>query len=103
MNAKSFVILLLVLSVSFVIFPKIRVKAESETIVVPDNYFSVFDAVGNASEGDTIFVKNGIYNIEGHSGVFYLDFSPTPVDDYSFIIEQNINSIPEFPSWICII
>ena len=42
--------------------------------------------------------NNGTYNIEGHLGVFYLHFSPTYVDSYSFIIEQNIESIPEFPS-----
>lgn len=44
--------------------------------------------------------KNGTIIIEGHSGVFFLHFSLTPIDDYSFIIEQNIESIPESPSWI---
>jgi nitrous oxidase accessory protein len=37
------------------------VKAESNTLVVPDDYSFIQEAINNASEGDTIFVKNGIY------------------------------------------
>ena len=37
------------------------VKAQSKTIVVPDDYFTVGEAIGNASEGDTIYVKRGTY------------------------------------------
>jgi hypothetical protein len=38
------------------------VRAEPKTIVVPDDFLSVFDAVEAASEGDTIYVKSGTYN-----------------------------------------
>jgi parallel beta-helix repeat protein len=38
------------------------VKAEPNTIVVPDDFLSVFDAVEAASEGDTIYVKSGTYD-----------------------------------------
>jgi nitrous oxidase accessory protein len=37
------------------------VQAESRTIVVPDNYSTITEAIGNASNGDTILVKSGIY------------------------------------------
>jgi len=33
----------------------------NNVIVVPDNYTKISWAVGNASEGDTIFVKSGVY------------------------------------------
>jgi nitrous oxidase accessory protein len=52
----------LVLSFTLVSLPETWVlKAESKTIIVPDDYFTIQDAIGNASEGDTVFVKSGIY------------------------------------------
>lgn len=39
----------------------IPIHAEQDTIVVPDDYPSIFTAVVNAMDGDTIFVKNGVY------------------------------------------
>jgi len=38
------------------------VKADSKTIVVPDDYQTISAAIENASDGDTIFVKSGTYN-----------------------------------------
>ena len=38
------------------------VKAKTKTIIVPDDYASVQEAVDNASEGDVVLVKSGIYN-----------------------------------------
>ena len=51
---------LLVVMVTFVfaIQPAI---SESTTITVPDDYPSIQEAINNASEGDIIFVKQGIY------------------------------------------
>jgi parallel beta-helix repeat protein len=36
--------------------------SSGNTIVVPDNYASISGAVSNAADGDTIFVKSGVYN-----------------------------------------
>ena len=37
------------------------VKSKPETIVVPNDYSTIQEAVNNANEGDTIFVSSGIY------------------------------------------
>jgi parallel beta-helix repeat protein len=59
----SLLALLLLLSVVLVSFPQIgTVKAESKTIVVPDDYSTIQEAVDAASDGDVIFVKSGTYN-----------------------------------------
>ena len=51
--------LLMLLLAILVVAP--NVKAVSKTIVVPDNYPTIQAAIDNASEGDTIFVKKGVY------------------------------------------
>lgn len=37
------------------------VNAESTTLIVPDDYSTIQEAIDNAHSGDTIYVKNGIY------------------------------------------
>jgi hypothetical protein len=59
---KSMIILLLVFSFVLAFSKGFTAKAEPKTIVVPDDFLSVFDAVEAASEGDTIYVKSGIYD-----------------------------------------
>jgi nitrous oxidase accessory protein len=59
---KSMIILLLVFSFVLAFSKGFTAKAEPKTIVVPDDFLSVFDAVESASEGDTIYVKSGIYD-----------------------------------------
>ena len=39
-------------------------KADPQTIIVPDDYATIAVAIVNATEGDTIFVKKGIYEEE---------------------------------------
>ena len=39
-----------------------NVKASSKTIFVPDDYPTIQTAIDNASQGDTVFVRNGTYN-----------------------------------------
>lgn len=36
-------------------------KAEVQTIIVPDNYSTIQEAINNAFQGDTIYVKKGVY------------------------------------------
>jgi hypothetical protein len=51
-------LLICVLILTFNIQP---VKTESTTIIVPDDYPTIQEAVNNANEGDTVFVKAGTY------------------------------------------
>jgi nitrous oxidase accessory protein len=37
------------------------VSAGSATLIVPDNYRTIASAIGNATEGDTIYIKSGTY------------------------------------------
>jgi nitrous oxidase accessory protein NosD len=39
-----------------------QVSAGSKTIIVPDNYPSITQAIASATAGDTIYVRNGVYN-----------------------------------------
>ena len=41
----------------------------------------------------------GIKNIYNHRGIFYIVVVTTNIANVKLIIEQNIESIPEFPSW----
>jgi nitrous oxidase accessory protein len=59
---KSIALLLVLvfLTASCVIMP-LPVNAGSRTLVVPDDYPTISAAIGNATDGDTIFVKKGTY------------------------------------------
>lgn len=58
-KSVTFLILILVLaSCSVAIFPA---KATPMTIVVPDDYPTITEAVSEAAEGDLVFVKRGIH------------------------------------------
>ncbi len=59
---RTALILLMILCSVLVSFPEMGIlQAESRMIVVPDDYSTIQEAVDNADEGDTVFVKKGIY------------------------------------------
>jgi nitrous oxidase accessory protein len=59
---KATLALLLVLTLVFVSFPQIKVDAQAKMIVVPDDFPTIQEAIDNANEGDTVFVKRRTYN-----------------------------------------
>lgn len=68
MNKKIIIVpIFLVLIIAFLnvislyVVNTTSVKASPKMIVVPDNYPTIGAAISNASEGETILVKNGIY------------------------------------------
>jgi len=42
-------------------FPQNEVKAETKTVVVPDDFSTIQQAIDSTSNGDTVFVKSGTY------------------------------------------
>jgi len=58
---KSVALLLILVLATLNIITFLPVKAESRTMVVPDDYPTVASAIGNATQGDTIYVKKGTY------------------------------------------
>jgi hypothetical protein len=65
-TAKSFGLLLIVLFIaSLVTFQSATVKADSpKTIIVPDDYSDIQTAINQASNGDTVLVKEGTYFVD---------------------------------------
>jgi len=58
----SFLLVLLIVSVLVLAFKIEPVVSEPATITVPDDYATIQEAISNANDGDTIFVKAGIYH-----------------------------------------
>jgi hypothetical protein len=61
MSKNIALLLVLVFLTASCIITFLPVQAEPRTIVVPDDYPTITDAVGNATEGDTIFIKSGTH------------------------------------------
>jgi parallel beta-helix repeat protein len=60
LSARAILVSLVLLLALMLLLP-LPVSAQSRTIIVPDNYPSIYDAVGNASSGDTVLVRSGTY------------------------------------------
>lgn len=91
MNKRLALVIIFLLGISLVLVSTSSAKADStKTLTVPDQYPTVQDAVGNASAGDTVYVKEGTYCVEGLT----LDKSISLVgqDRQTTIIESNGNS-----------
>ena len=54
--------IILIFLTSLVALPLSTVKAQSNSIIVPDNYRSIQSAIDSASAGKIVYVRNGIYN-----------------------------------------
>jgi nitrous oxidase accessory protein len=89
--AKAIIMLLVLSFVLFSFSESLTAKAEAKTIVVPDDFSSIQDAIDNAHEYDTIFVKEGTH--EEHS----LVINKTLIlvgEDASTTIIKNIDISP---------
>jgi len=58
---KAALLLLLCFSTTISLVAVKPAKAEGKTIIVPQDFATLNAAIDNASQGDTIFVKNGVY------------------------------------------
>ncbi|WP_455278481.1 hypothetical protein [[Eubacterium] cellulosolvens] len=57
---------------------------------------SYIDSIIKTGNNDT----NGTSYIHNNDGTFYSKINVATTESYTIIIEQDLNSIPEFPSWI---
>ena len=64
MARSAALLLILVLLTSSCLFMSLPAKANSKTVVVPDDYATIQGAIDAANEGDTVFVKEGNYQEE---------------------------------------
>jgi hypothetical protein len=51
----------------------------------------------DAKTGDV--ETSGVSYIHDQQGTFYTDIEATNIENFTIIVEQNLDSIPEFPSW----
>jgi nitrous oxidase accessory protein NosD len=61
-NKTLCLVLVLIFLTSLVTIQPATVKAHTKTIIVPDDYPTIASAIGNATSGDTIFIKEGTYS-----------------------------------------
>ncbi len=63
-KCKTLALLLtLLFLLPLITFQPLTVKASPKTLIVPYQYSDIQSAVGNASAGDTVYVKSGNYNL----------------------------------------
>lgn len=84
-------LLVLVFLTSLVLLPHVTVEAQTRTLVVPDQYPTIQLAIGNASAGDTVFVKAGVYN-----GTLYIDKSLSLIGENS---QKTVITASGFSFW----
>ena len=60
-TGTSLILLLIICFVIIKIPKQVTGNTENKTIVVPDDFATLQEAINNASKGDTVFVKKGIY------------------------------------------
>jgi parallel beta-helix repeat protein len=61
MNKETFMAAIIISALLFSLVVEVHVVKSAKTITVPDDYPSIQAAVGNASSGDTVFVRSGNY------------------------------------------
>ncbi len=66
MNKAAALLLVLILIASFCLFVPPHVKAAPRTIVVPDDYPTIQEAIDNAKSGYAVLIRSGVYNQSIH-------------------------------------
>ena len=100
MNKNAALMLFLIFLTSSCLTLPFTVKAASKTIVVPDDYPTITEAIGNATNGDTILVRSGTY--KEHSLVITKSLSLIGENAESTIIKDIDPPTPLFSSSIMV-
>ncbi len=92
--SKTFALLLaLLFCMSLVLLPSSTVKAQSKTIVVPNDYSDIQTAINHANDGDTVFVRAGTYKYNEQNSILARPQSGTP--NYGVIVNKSISLVGE--------
>ena len=62
MSKNAVLLFALIFLTASTIITFLPAKAETKTIIVPDDYPTISGAIANATDGDTIYVRNGTYH-----------------------------------------
>lgn len=90
---KPIFILVLIVCVS-VWLPQTKAVSGPKTIVVPDDYESIQDAIIDANDGDTVFVKKGVYYLDENASITVCkSLSLVGEDPKNTIIQGNFNNL----------
>ncbi|MGD0405375.1 MAG: NosD domain-containing protein [Candidatus Bathyarchaeia archaeon] len=91
---KTFGLLIVIIFlISLVMLPPAAVKAASpRRIVVPDDYSTIQAAINQANDGDTVFVKDGVYN---PAGLFYDVMNDAGSPYVEILVNRSISLIGE--------
>jgi parallel beta-helix repeat protein len=81
--------LTLLFALSTVLLPCSTVKAQTRTIVVPDDYSDIQTAINHANDGDTVFVKAGTYIYNEQNTTLARPHSGNP--DYGIMVNKSIS------------
>jgi len=65
------------------LFPTLKIEANQGTIVVPDDYSTIQEAINAASEGDTVFVRSGYYEKEKSFSVININKRISLIGEYT--------------------
>ena len=87
-------LLILLFLIFLAILPSTTVKAESKTIIVPDDYPTIQEAIDNANSGDTVFVRNGTYYTDA-----YLDGDGLTIGKSISLIGEDSQKTILKPDW----
>jgi hypothetical protein len=74
-------------------FPQLHIF--SVTTYPQDEDSHYVDSIYEIASGN----KTGTHYINDNAGTFYMQIDTCIIDSYTIIVEQNTDSIPEFPSW----
>jgi len=74
----------------------------TETFVLEESLHRMrLNQVGRDAKWDVASEKNssGVSYIHHQEGTFYMNIRTANIESFTIIVEQDLNSIPEFPSW----